>query len=130
MPSAAGPALSRAGFDVAMFQVDTPADTLGGENTVTVLELERLGGTLELRDRPEPGPAQEYVEEFDRGGDGGGGGGWRGTPQFPSTAPTHAPATSRHANSSASTLEPPERIARRTAATASPCRPSRSRSAR
>jgi beta-galactosidase len=35
-----------------------------GENTVTVLELERLGGTLELRDRPELGPPEEYVEEF------------------------------------------------------------------
>lgn len=36
-----------------------------GENTVTVLELERLGGNLELRDRPELGPPEEYVEEFD-----------------------------------------------------------------
>ncbi|UUU26838.1 glycoside hydrolase family 35 protein [Streptomyces sp. DSM 40750] len=36
-----------------------------GENTVTVLELERLGGVLELRDRPELGPPEEYVEEFD-----------------------------------------------------------------
>ncbi|MGI5192627.1 hypothetical protein ACQEVY_03025 [Streptomyces sp. CA-288835] len=35
------------------------------ENTVTVLELERLGGSLELRDRPELGPPEEYVEEFD-----------------------------------------------------------------
>jgi beta-galactosidase len=35
-----------------------------GENTVTVLELERLGGILELRDRPELGPPEEYVEEF------------------------------------------------------------------
>lgn len=35
-----------------------------GENTVTVLELERLGATLELRDRPELGPPEEYVEEF------------------------------------------------------------------
>ncbi|MFF3332878.1 beta-galactosidase [Streptomyces sp. NPDC002888] len=35
-----------------------------GENTVTVLELERLGGFLELRDRPELGPPEEYVEEF------------------------------------------------------------------
>ncbi|MEW1718169.1 glycoside hydrolase family 35 protein [Streptomyces sp. NPDC093109] len=35
-----------------------------GENTVTVLELERLGRELELRDRPELGPPQEYVEEF------------------------------------------------------------------
>ncbi|MGW0579609.1 beta-galactosidase [Streptomyces sp. NPDC002920] len=36
-----------------------------GGNTVTVLELERLGGVLELRDRPELGPPEEYVEEFD-----------------------------------------------------------------
>ncbi|WP_257003976.1 beta galactosidase jelly roll domain-containing protein [Streptomyces sp. SA15] len=35
-----------------------------GENTVTVLELERLGGALELRDRPELGPPEEYVEDF------------------------------------------------------------------
>ncbi|MFG2025323.1 beta-galactosidase [Streptomyces sp. NPDC048825] len=43
-----------------------PAPLLrAGENTVTVLELERLGGTLELRDRPELGPSEEYVEEFD-----------------------------------------------------------------
>ncbi|MGI5147292.1 glycoside hydrolase family 35 protein [Plantactinospora sp. CA-294935] len=35
-----------------------------GENTVTVLELDRLGGILELRDRPELGPLEEYVEEF------------------------------------------------------------------
>ncbi|PZG02801.1 beta-galactosidase [Micromonospora deserti] len=35
-----------------------------GENTVTVLELDRLGGILELRDRPELGPPEEYVEEF------------------------------------------------------------------
>ncbi|MGW2050593.1 glycoside hydrolase family 35 protein [Streptomyces sp. NPDC001858] len=43
-----------------------PAPLLrAGENTVTVLELERLGGILELRDRPELGPPQEYVEEFD-----------------------------------------------------------------
>ncbi|MEU6720807.1 glycoside hydrolase family 35 protein [Nonomuraea sp. NPDC046802] len=42
-----------------------PAPLLhAGENTVTVLELERLGGVLELRDRPELGPAEEYVEEF------------------------------------------------------------------
>ncbi|MER5185004.1 glycoside hydrolase family 35 protein [Streptomyces sp. NPDC002896] len=99
---AAGPATTHAGFAVAMFHVDTPADTflalpgssrglvwvngflLGryweigpqvtlycpapllriGENTMTVLELERLGGILELRDRPELGPPEEYVEEF------------------------------------------------------------------
>ncbi|MBF8187336.1 beta-galactosidase [Nonomuraea sp. K274] len=43
-----------------------PAPLLrAGENIVTVLELERLGGTLELRDRPELGPPEEYVEEFD-----------------------------------------------------------------
>nr|WP_078491983.1 glycoside hydrolase family 35 protein [Streptomyces yerevanensis] len=43
-----------------------PAPLLrAGENTVTVLELERLGGVLELRDRPELGPPEEYVEEFD-----------------------------------------------------------------
>ncbi|SEG96629.1 beta-galactosidase [Nonomuraea solani] len=36
-----------------------------GENVVTVLELERLGATLDLRDRPELGPPEEYVEEFD-----------------------------------------------------------------
>ncbi|MGN9842674.1 glycoside hydrolase family 35 protein [Nonomuraea sp. H19] len=35
-----------------------------GENIVTVLELERLGGILELRERPELGPPEEYVEEF------------------------------------------------------------------
>ncbi|MEV0616793.1 glycoside hydrolase family 35 protein [Nonomuraea sp. NPDC050404] len=35
-----------------------------GENVVTVLELERLGGLLELRDRAELGPAEEYIEEF------------------------------------------------------------------
>ncbi|MER5428498.1 beta-galactosidase [Streptomyces sp. NPDC002588] len=43
-----------------------PAPLLrAGDNTVTVLELERLGGTLELREHPELGPPQEYVEEFD-----------------------------------------------------------------
>ncbi|WP_377273068.1 glycoside hydrolase family 35 protein [Peterkaempfera sp. SMS 1(5)a] len=43
-----------------------PAPLLhAGENTVTVLELERLGGVLELRDRPELGPPEEYIEEFD-----------------------------------------------------------------
>ncbi|WP_223190561.1 glycoside hydrolase family 35 protein [Nonomuraea terrae] len=36
-----------------------------GENTVTVLELEHLGSTLELRDRPQLGPPEEYIEEFD-----------------------------------------------------------------
>lgn len=102
MPSA-GPAAPRAGFAVAGFHVNAPADTFlalpgsargfvwvngfplgryrdigpqitlycpapllrAGENTVTVLELERLGESLELRDRPELGHPEEYVEEFD-----------------------------------------------------------------
>ncbi|MBD0738947.1 beta-galactosidase [Streptomyces sp. CBMA29] len=43
-----------------------PAPLLtAGENTVTVLELERFGDRVELRDRPELGPAEEYVETFD-----------------------------------------------------------------
>ncbi|MEU5827170.1 glycoside hydrolase family 35 protein [Micromonospora tulbaghiae] len=43
-----------------------PAPLLrAGENTVVVLETDRLGPVLELRDRPELGPAEEYVEEFD-----------------------------------------------------------------
>ncbi|MFF5725050.1 beta-galactosidase [[Kitasatospora] papulosa] len=43
-----------------------PAPLLrSGTNTVTVLELERLGTTLEFRDHPELGPPEEYVEEFD-----------------------------------------------------------------
>ncbi len=54
----------------------------------------------------------------------------QGVAQRPSTAPIHAPATSRQAKSSASTLEPPDRMAVRTAAAASRCRPSRSRSQR
>jgi beta-galactosidase len=33
-----------------------------GRTTVTVLELERFGPRLELRDRPELGPPEEYVE--------------------------------------------------------------------
>ncbi|MFI7703877.1 glycoside hydrolase family 35 protein [Nonomuraea sp. NPDC049480] len=42
-----------------------PAPLLrAGENIVTVLELEGLGTVLELRDRPELGPPEEYVEEF------------------------------------------------------------------
>lgn len=42
-----------------------PAPLLhAGANTVTVLELECLGGVLELRERPELGPTEEYVEEF------------------------------------------------------------------
>ncbi|WP_262414317.1 glycoside hydrolase family 35 protein [Actinacidiphila acidipaludis] len=36
-----------------------------GENTVTVLELERFGERVELRDRPELGPGEEFVESFD-----------------------------------------------------------------
>nr|WP_053142113.1 beta-galactosidase [Streptomyces ambofaciens] len=36
-----------------------------GANTLTVLELERFGDHLALRDRPELGPAEEYVETFD-----------------------------------------------------------------
>jgi beta-galactosidase len=36
-----------------------------GVNTVTVLELERFGDRVEIRDRPELGPPQEYVETFD-----------------------------------------------------------------
>ncbi|OEJ93659.1 glycoside hydrolase family 35 protein [Streptomyces thermolilacinus] len=35
-----------------------------GENTVTVLELHRLGDRIELRDRPRLGPPEEYVETF------------------------------------------------------------------
>ncbi|MCX5395800.1 glycoside hydrolase family 35 protein [Streptomyces sp. NBC_00102] len=43
-----------------------PAPLLrSGENTVTVLELEQLGKEVELRDRPELGPPEEYIEEFD-----------------------------------------------------------------
>ncbi|MFJ1587974.1 glycoside hydrolase family 35 protein [Streptomyces sp. NPDC088197] len=43
-----------------------PAPLLtAGENTVTVLELERFGDRVELRDRPELGPTEEYVETFD-----------------------------------------------------------------
>jgi beta-galactosidase len=42
-----------------------PAPLLrAGDNTVTILELDRLGDILELRDRPELGPPEEYVEEF------------------------------------------------------------------
>ncbi len=36
-----------------------------GENTVTVLELDHLGTVLELRETPELGPTEEYIEEFD-----------------------------------------------------------------
>lgn len=35
-----------------------------GENVVTVLELARFGGHVELRDSPELGPTEEYVETF------------------------------------------------------------------
>ncbi|GAB3963223.1 beta-galactosidase [Actinoallomurus acanthiterrae] len=35
-----------------------------GTNTITVLELERFGDRIELRDKPELGPAEEYVESF------------------------------------------------------------------
>ncbi|MET9824988.1 glycoside hydrolase family 35 protein [Streptomyces sp. NPDC006349] len=36
-----------------------------GDNTLTVLELERLGDRVTLHDRPELGPPEEYVETFD-----------------------------------------------------------------
>ncbi|MEU6451745.1 beta-galactosidase family protein [Streptomyces sp. NPDC046979] len=36
-----------------------------GPNTLTVLELERLGEHVALVDRPDLGPAEEYVETFD-----------------------------------------------------------------
>ncbi|NEA49494.1 beta-galactosidase [Streptomyces sp. SID10815] len=39
--------------------------TVRGENTVTILELERLGDRVEIRDRPELGPVEEYVETFE-----------------------------------------------------------------
>jgi beta-galactosidase len=43
-----------------------PAPLLtAGDNTVTVLELERFGDRVELRDRPELGPPEEFVETFD-----------------------------------------------------------------
>jgi beta-galactosidase len=43
-----------------------PAPLLtAGENTLTVLELERSGERIELRDRPELGPEEEYIETFD-----------------------------------------------------------------
>ncbi|MFJ1656224.1 glycoside hydrolase family 35 protein [Streptomyces sp. NPDC088337] len=35
-----------------------------GENTVTLLELERLGEHIELRDAPELGEPEEYIETF------------------------------------------------------------------
>ncbi|MEU8728031.1 glycoside hydrolase family 35 protein [Streptomyces tendae] len=36
-----------------------------GDNTLTVLELERFGDRIALRERPELGPPEEYVETFD-----------------------------------------------------------------
>lgn len=36
-----------------------------GENTITVLELERFGDSIEVRERAELGPEEEYVETFD-----------------------------------------------------------------
>ncbi|MFE2462617.1 glycoside hydrolase family 35 protein [Streptomyces sp. NPDC059402] len=36
-----------------------------GDNTLTVLELERLGDRVTLHDRPDLGPTEEYVETFD-----------------------------------------------------------------
>ncbi|GAA2500284.1 glycoside hydrolase family 35 protein [Winogradskya humida] len=36
-----------------------------GSNTVTILELEKLGGVLELCAEPSLGPPEEYIEEFD-----------------------------------------------------------------
>jgi beta-galactosidase len=42
-----------------------PAPLLrAGENTVVVLELERRGTSIELRDRAELGPEEEYIEQF------------------------------------------------------------------
>ncbi|HET6636077.1 MAG TPA: beta-galactosidase family protein [Streptomyces sp.] len=38
--------------------------TVPGANTVTVLELQRRGERVEVRDRPELGPSEEYVETF------------------------------------------------------------------
>lgn len=35
-----------------------------GENTLTLLELERLGDRVDVLDRPELGPTEEYVETF------------------------------------------------------------------
>ncbi|MEU6057856.1 glycoside hydrolase family 35 protein [Streptomyces sp. NPDC047097] len=36
-----------------------------GENTLTVLELERLGDHIALREHPALGPTEEYIETFD-----------------------------------------------------------------
>lgn len=42
-----------------------PAPLLrAGRNTVTVLELERRGTVIELRDRSSLGPEEEYIEQF------------------------------------------------------------------
>lgn len=54
----------------------------------------------------------------------------RVTPQPATTAPAHAPTTSRQANSSISTLRPMARMAVRVEAQASPWLPSRTRSSR
>ncbi|MFD6626649.1 beta-galactosidase, partial [Streptomyces diastaticus] len=35
-----------------------------GENTLTLLELERLGDRVDVLDRPDLGPTEEYVETF------------------------------------------------------------------
>ncbi len=35
-----------------------------GRNVVTLLDLERRGTAVELRDRPELGPEEEYIEQF------------------------------------------------------------------
>lgn len=60
------------GFLLGRYRATGPQVTLycpapllhAGENTVTVLETEQLGAVLELRNRPELGPPEEYVEEF------------------------------------------------------------------
>ena len=65
---AAGPATTTSGFAVATVQVETPADTFlalpGSGRGVVWVNGFLLGGVLELRDRPELGPPEEYVEEF------------------------------------------------------------------
>ncbi|WP_455362126.1 glycoside hydrolase family 35 protein [Streptomyces sp. SYSU K21746] len=38
--------------------------TVAGENTLTLLELDHYGDTVELRDAPELGPPEEYIETF------------------------------------------------------------------
>jgi beta-galactosidase len=43
-----------------------PAPLLhAGENTITVLELDHFGTSIDLRTEPELGPPEEYIEEFD-----------------------------------------------------------------